>query len=268
MGAQEKNVYESLKSLHEYLLFHYATDEELLAYEFGPKDSLHFPKRIAHCAATKAAAYAPRVAQKFDRALDIGCAVGRTSFELARFYSSVVGIDFSHSFVDACNQLKSTGRLSYSRVDEGDIVSELKANVAIDIDRTRVSFEQGDACNLRADLGSFDLVMAANLVCRLPEPRKFLARLPALVKPGGMLFLATPFTWMEQFTPKSEWLGGYYDKDGKAVRSFDTLQTILSPDFELLESFDMDFFIREHSRKNQWSVTLISLWVRKSSPAQ
>jgi 2-polyprenyl-3-methyl-5-hydroxy-6-metoxy-1,4-benzoquinol methylase len=40
------------------------------------------------------------------RALDIGCAVGRSSFELARNFKEVVGIDFSHRFVLAvCPQL-------------------------------------------------------------------------------------------------------------------------------------------------------------------
>jgi 2-polyprenyl-3-methyl-5-hydroxy-6-metoxy-1,4-benzoquinol methylase len=34
-------------------------------------------------------------------ALDIGCAVGGATFELARSFSHVLGIDYSQSFVDA-----------------------------------------------------------------------------------------------------------------------------------------------------------------------
>jgi 2-polyprenyl-3-methyl-5-hydroxy-6-metoxy-1,4-benzoquinol methylase len=34
------------------------------------------------------------------RALDLGCAVGRSSFEMAREYREVVGIDISQTFVD------------------------------------------------------------------------------------------------------------------------------------------------------------------------
>ena len=40
------------------------------------------------------------------RVLDVGCAVGRSSFEAARYASDVLGIDFSHSFIAAANQLK------------------------------------------------------------------------------------------------------------------------------------------------------------------
>ena len=54
--------------------------------------------------------------------------------------------------------------------------------------------------NLRNDLGSFDLVHAANLLCRLTDPEKLLARLPQLVRSGGQLLLATPCTWLEEFT--------------------------------------------------------------------
>jgi 2-polyprenyl-3-methyl-5-hydroxy-6-metoxy-1,4-benzoquinol methylase len=40
------------------------------------------------------------------KALDVGCAVGGTSFELSRDFDHVVGIDFSHAFVDAANAMK------------------------------------------------------------------------------------------------------------------------------------------------------------------
>ena len=42
-----EDVYESQKSLNEYLIFHYGSSAEILSYDFGPVDSLHFPKRCA-----------------------------------------------------------------------------------------------------------------------------------------------------------------------------------------------------------------------------
>ena len=64
-----------------------------------------------------------------NRALDIGCAVGRHSFELTRQFEEVVGIDYSQSFVDACNTLKETGKMSYSILLEGDLYQDLEAVV-------------------------------------------------------------------------------------------------------------------------------------------
>lgn len=43
----KENVYESEKLVNEYLVFHYGAPDEILRYDFGPKDSLDFPKRCA-----------------------------------------------------------------------------------------------------------------------------------------------------------------------------------------------------------------------------
>ena len=63
----------------------------------------------------------------------------------------------------------------------------------IEIDKrpTNLTFEVGDACNLRNDLQSFDLVHAANLLCRLQDPMKLIKRLPNLVAPGDSFFYHT-----------------------------------------------------------------------------
>jgi hypothetical protein len=39
-------------------------------------------------------------------ALDMGCAVGGTAFELTRHFDQVLGVDFSQAFVDAANFMK------------------------------------------------------------------------------------------------------------------------------------------------------------------
>ena len=54
-----------------------------------------------------------------------------------------------------------------------------------------VCFEVGDAMNIPDSWSNFDLVHAANLICRLPSPQKFLDRIPGMVKQGGQLLLAT-----------------------------------------------------------------------------
>jgi SAM-dependent methyltransferase len=61
------------------------------------------------------------------RALDIGCAVGRSSFELCQKFADVVGLDYSQAFIDACNTLKQNGEMPYFIQDEGDLVTNLKA---------------------------------------------------------------------------------------------------------------------------------------------
>jgi SAM-dependent methyltransferase len=133
-------------------------------------------------------------------------------------------------------------------------MTELIAKAPADSPRERVQFEQGDAMHLRADLGSFDLVHAANLLCRLTDPQLLIQRLPDLVKPGGQLLLTTPCTWLEEFTPRGNWPQG---------STRDWLKAVLSEHFDLALEKDLPFLIREHARKYQWSVALGTRWIRK-----
>ena len=62
------------------------------------------------------------------RAFDIGCAVGRSTFELARGFDEVIGLDYSKAFIAKCQELKMTGQANYSVTVEGDL-SENKTAV-------------------------------------------------------------------------------------------------------------------------------------------
>jgi putative 4-mercaptohistidine N1-methyltranferase len=239
------NIYETRRLLDEYLLFHYGAAHEVLPWEQGPASALGFAVRTV----TELADFNLKVTS----ALDLGCAVGRSSFELARHAESVVGIDYSHSFIDAAKAL-ITQDLPYQRLDEASAMTDLVASAPTDCPKDRVQFEQGDAMHLRADLGSYDLVHAANLLCRLTDPQLLIARLPDLVKPGGQLLLTTPCTWLEDFTPRCHWPKG---------STRDWLKSVLSEHFDLVLEKDLPFLIREHARKYQWSVAYGTGWVRR-----
>ncbi|MEA3187953.1 MAG: hypothetical protein QOD99_1783 [Chthoniobacter sp.] len=250
------DAYDSERALSEYLLFHYGTSAEILPYAFGPREAIGFPVRcVSECLDQQSL---PARA----RALDLGCAVGRASFELARHCSEVIGIDSSQSFIRTAAQLKKAGRLGFNRIDEGALTSRCVAEVPHDLDRTRVHFEIGDALRLRSTLGAFDVVLAANVLCRLSEPAKLVLNFPQLVRTGGQLIITSPYTWSREFTPSANWLGGY-ERDGHRYETFATLEKFLANDFSFLRSRDLPFLIREHARKFQWSVAHASVWIRK-----
>ncbi len=247
------NIYETERLLAEYLLFHYGYAEDVFTGHWeakGVRDALHFPERSVNACFDLPALPANA------RALDAGCAVGRASFELSRHCESVIGIDFSRRFIDAANALKADGELHFQRLEEGARTAPCTARVPREIVRERVAFETGDAMNLREDLGTFDAVLAANLLCRLPDPAKFLARLPQLVKPGGQLVITTPCTWLEEFTPRARWLCG------DTSTTLDGLHGHLDAGFDFVKQIDLPLIIREHARKFQWTVALGTLWRR------
>src|SRR5688572_15155669 len=94
-GIAMSAVYESGKVLSEYLLFHFGSDSEVLPDEGqwpeGMKEALGFAARTPAWFSEG----------KVSRGLDLGCAVGRSAFEMAADCGEVVGIDFSHAFIAA-----------------------------------------------------------------------------------------------------------------------------------------------------------------------
>ena len=152
--------------------------------------------------------------------------------------------------------------MSYAYVEEGQLTTPTTAVVPTEINRSRVTFEQGDAQDLRPDLGAFDVVLLANLVDRLREPRRCLGSLPNFVRPGGQLIVTTPCTWLVDYTARPHWLGGF-EQDGRPVRTLETLQAVLAPHFNLVRTLDLPFLIREHARKFQWSVAQATVWIRR-----
>lgn len=250
------NIYETDKLLGEYLLFHYGTADEVLPWAFGPREALGYPARcVTECLDIQTL---PEGA----RGLDLGCAVGRSSFELARHCRDVLGIDYSQRFIEAATVLQRDGALDYERTDEGALTSRLTARVASDLDRDRVRFETGDAMNLRSGIGPFDVVLMANLIDRLDEPQRCLARLPELLNSGGQLIITSPYTWLEDFTPARNWLGGYGSGDHR-VTTQEGLRRALGASFDLAATRNLPFLIREHARKFQWSVAEATIWRRR-----
>ncbi len=241
------DIYEQSQILDEYLLFHYGKEDEILDsntdWPDGIRQALNFASRTPRHFSKNGAA----------RGLDLGCAVGRSTFEISRLCDEVIGLDFSHQFIAAANQIRNEGVLHYSRLDEAGIKTALKAELPAEADAEKVSFMQGDAMNLPNDLGRFDFVHAANLICRLSRPDLLLDRLPDLVVRGGEMVLATPCTWLETFTPRENW---------PTPDTLGWLEGRLSESFMLRKTTDEPFLIRETARKFQWSRSLVTVWER------
>src|SRR5215207_1682514 len=106
------NPYETDKLLREYLLFHYGKPEEILPWPSGPRDALEYPQRCVRECLDRG------ILPANARGLDIGCAVGASTFELARSCAEVIGIDYSARFIEAAQRLAATGQLEYSRAIE------------------------------------------------------------------------------------------------------------------------------------------------------
>lgn len=199
------------------------------------------------------------------RALDIGCSVGRASFELAKIFDHVDGIDFSARFIQQAYSLLEQGEKRYTIPTEGDLV-EFKSVTLNDLDylnlKDKIHFSQGDACNLKPQFSNYDLVYASNLLDRLADPKVFLTSIADRITEGGYLVMTSPYTWLEEYTPKDKWLGGI-KVNGENFTTLDGLTETLIPHFELIAVKEIPFVIRETKRKFQHTVSEMTIWRKR-----
>ena len=245
----ESNVYESDAQIAQYAEFGWG--EKCFGIE-------NYPARCAQIALR----FMKRRPKR--KALDVGCAIGRSSFELAREFDEVTGVDFSARFISLATRLAEEGRLRYTFPTEGELVAYREVDLrdhGLEAAAGKVSFWQADACNLKPQLQGYDLIFAGNLIDRLYDPAKFLSDLHTRLNDGGLLILTSPYTWLEAFTPKEKWIGGF-KKNGEDFTTLDGLKEILGRHFRLLHREDIPFVIKETARKHQHTVAEMTVWER------
>jgi putative 4-mercaptohistidine N1-methyltranferase len=197
-------------------------------------------------------------------ALDLGCGPGRVAFELALVFDRVVAVDLSASFVDAATRLRAGERIDYDVVLEGRRSERRTASLAdhgLATTADRVEPIEADAISFLAGAGAadgFDLVVAANLLDRVDDPALLVRRCVEATRPGGLLVLATPFTWLGEYTREANWLGTA-ERPGR-----DHLTDLLTPSCRpAMDPVDLPFVIAETERKFQYVSSFCSAWIKQ-----
>ncbi|MFT7043453.1 MAG: 5-histidylcysteine sulfoxide synthase/putative 4-mercaptohistidine N1-methyltransferase [Candidatus Azotimanducaceae bacterium] len=250
LPVDKVNTYETDTLVSQYLEFHYGED-----YFSVP----NFPKACIE-ATMAVIGEGPR-----GRALDLGCAVGRSTFEFGRHFAHVDGIDFSARFIQSAFQLKENGQVRYTIPTEGSLVDyqekTLQEMGLADL-TSDIEFSQGDATNLKPQFTDYDLIFAGNLIDRLYQPKLFLDRIKDRINDNGWLVFTSPYTWLEEYTDVEHWLGGI-KVNGENFSTLDGLQAELGEHFVLRHTQDVPFVIRETRRKYQHSIAEMSVWQKK-----
>lgn len=269
-APEPDNVYETDDSLNMYLGLHYPSSgvsdgvDPILSHSNSPVHGTRFPQRVAELLLSL------KPESTSNSALDVGCSVGGASFELAKHFGTVDAFDFSESFVNAAKRMQNQEEISFRIPVEAelyeDVVAKHEDGVTSDV-ASKVNFFTGDACKLQemsqqGTLSSYDGVIMSNLLCRLPDPMACLNGLNGIVNKGGVVVMVTPFSWLTEFTPRSKWLGGFYDPVSKdPIRSKDVLKQIMEDrGFEKIHEDEMPLVIREHQRKYQYIVSEATGW--------
>jgi len=209
----ERNPYDDDAQIARMTHSHYSTDAETFGVE-------NWPRRVAHLAIEKMDALGEDA--KFDKAMDVGCAAGRSAFELATRFQSVVGVDFTVRLLGVGYRMQENGGVEWTMREQGEAEVAHRteaAQLGLDLATLqRVSFLQADAQNLPPANGTqladdFDLVLAANLLSRISNPRLFLESVHNYCREGALLLVCDAYDWDTEYTPRANWIGAR-DEDG------------------------------------------------------
>ena len=111
-----------------------------------------------------------------DRVLDLGCGFGRHAYQAARLDAQVVAFDFG------ADEVRSVQ----------DTFGAMAVAGELDPVESRVGAVQGDALALPFPDGSFDRVIASEILEHIPDDEQAMSELARVLRPGGTMAITVP----------------------------------------------------------------------------
>lgn len=190
-------------------------------------------------------------------ALDIGCAVGRLTFELTKTHDRAVGIDTSRSFIQAARNLATQRHLKFDLIMEGKITERRSSNLDPDFKFENAEFIVADAMALPFRSDRFATASTVNILEKVPDPSAHLREANRVMDKTNARFLfSDPFSWDETVSSPDLWLGGRNEGPFKGFgmenvcRMLQDASGIFSPGFSIQETGGVHWKIRK--TQNLW----------------
>jgi len=188
--------------------------------------------------------------------IDLGCAVGRTTFELAELcHELVLGVDLNFAMLKTAASILETGFVSYPR-RRGGIAYGRRLFPAAFAGADRCDFWVCDATALPFSDQQFSAASSLNVLDCVWSPYDHLKELARILAPGGMAALSTPYDWTVGATPVEAWLGGHSQRSEHQGASPAVFRALLSggsrpqaiEDLEAVSEEDAPWTLRLHDR--------------------
>lgn len=198
--------------------------------------------------------------------LDIGCAVGRFTFEMARKSELSIGIDLSCAFIKTARELMKKGKVRFELIQEGKLTEPVEIVLNNRFNVENVDFIIADALKLPFSNSLFSSVSSLNLLDKVSVPITHIQEINRVAKKRGcQVLISDPFSWSEEVTDISNWLGGKLDGEF-AGYGIENLAKILEgyggyikPTWEVTKIGEISWKIRNH--RNHWEL-IKSLFIK------
>lgn len=170
----------------------------------------HFGDLLADDQATDAYSRWAQLMQPSSGAcLDTGSAVGRFSFDMAKKFDFVVGIDNSVSFIRASRDLMRHRQAALALPEEGVLTRPATLTFPEDWKTDNIEFIVGDAQALPFRTGAFAAVSSLNVVDKVARPLAHLTEINRVARVNdSQLLFSDPFSWSKEAAAEADWLGG------------------------------------------------------------
>jgi len=264
LPKQAFNPYEIDNDICQQLAGHYGPFNHLLM----PTDNHSTNAFMADNYQKSLANYVKDISEKYqcakNKLLDLGCSVGRTSFELANTFLFIDAIDFSARYIRYGVQLQRGDNIRFTTQKEGELFDFNEINLnKLDLPEAKnISFSQGDASNLKSIFNQYDVVLAQNIIENNHHPKLFLTTINKRINDKGLLIMVSNYSFNEDKTAKTQWLGGI-KVNGENVTGFAGITEILSDKFNLLDQQELIKVSPINQRNFDISVMHITVWQKK-----
>lgn len=160
--------------------------------------------------------------------IDVGCAVGRASFELAaRSNAMVVGIDLNMGMLRLARRIARTGKVAHPLRRVGIVYDDRE--FPIELARTgSVDFWACDAMALPFDADTCDGLISFNVVDCVGSPVHHLMEIGRVLRPGAEAIITSPYDWSVGATPIEGWIGGHSQRTENRGSSVVEMRRLLS----------------------------------------
>ncbi len=186
--------------------------------------------------------------------LDLGCAVGGGSFALAQRFPdrAVLGLDLNWTLLRAAQEMLGEGSLTYPLRETGLVHRRVTRRLAPGTARP-AGFWLADALAPPLPPGAAGLVVALNLLDCVQSPAGLLQSIDALLAPGGVCLLASPFDWSTTATPIEAWIGGHSQRGADDGLPLPRLKALLAGGTQAMPGLALRL---EAESEHDWSVRL------------
>jgi SAM-dependent methyltransferase len=201
-----------------------------------------------------------RAAAPVERAVELGCSVGRGLAELQAGARLVVGVELNFGAARRARRLLSGAPLAWARKTAGRHYRPASAQAG-ERAAPDAALVCGDALDPPLVPGTFDRVAAFNVIDSVRSPAQLLSVMDGLLKPGGEILISSPYTWQSGIVAEEERLGAHDPAAELARRLRDGVE--LEARYTVEDEAELTWWLRRDARSGQ-AYTVHYLRARKA----